>query len=74
MFVKSLESTISEPSLRVMYLEPPFQLSVPRVGVSACLLGEALRCDGGEKRNALLTEGWTRLEGMGWISAEEWFF
>ena len=28
----------------------------PRVGVSSCLLGEAVRFDGGHKRNALLTD------------------
>jgi uncharacterized protein YbgA (DUF1722 family)/uncharacterized protein YbbK (DUF523 family) len=28
----------------------------PRVGVSSCLLGEAVRFDGGHKRNAFLTE------------------
>jgi uncharacterized protein YbbK (DUF523 family) len=28
----------------------------PRVGVSSCLLGEAVRFDGGHKRNALLAE------------------
>ena len=33
----------------------------PRIGVSACLLGQPVRFDGGRKRNRFITEQLSRL-------------
>ena len=43
-----------------MLIEDPFIRRPVRVGISSCLLGEAVRFDGGHKRDAFLTETFGR--------------
>src|SRR5918994_7519218 len=54
--LRSADNRVTRERVNAANLETPLSPTYPRVGISACLLGEKVRYDGGDKRHGLLLD------------------